>query len=157
MFLVSTRLGLIVCRQLVRGYEEGIRLTAPELAAMYNMNVRILNTSLRSLVKAGILNSQVGGVNPGFIYSRDPKTISLYSIVTAFEGETKMMCCQDLLAKVKCDMENCANCLIYGGINKSLKELTQKLQSLTIYDHYRACVDEKKTPVDQSLSVSEGS
>lgn len=141
MFLVSTRISLIVCRGLVSGYEQNKKTTAPELASRYNVNIRILNTSLRHLVKAGILYSQVGGSDSGFIFSRDPRLISLFEIVKVFEGETKMMCCKDVMSNVKCDQDDCSNCLVYGGINQNLKALHDKLKSISIYDHYESCVN----------------
>ena len=49
MFLNSTRYGLIACRYLVRGYYEGVWLSAPEIAEHYGMNVRALTPSLRQL------------------------------------------------------------------------------------------------------------
>ena len=54
MFLNSTRYGLIACRYLVRGYYEGVWLSAPEIAEHYGMNVRALTPSLRQLSRAGI-------------------------------------------------------------------------------------------------------
>ena len=144
MFLISTRISLIVCRGLVKSFKNNKKITALELASRYNINVRILNTSLRNLVKSGILSSQVGGSEPGFIFSRDPKSISLYEIVTVFEGESKMMCCKDVISNIKCDQEDCANCLVYGGINQNIKDLSDKLKSISIYDHYKSCVNEKQ-------------
>lgn len=154
MFLTSTRISLIVCRGLVRSYKNNTKLTAPELAALYNLNIRILNTSLRTLVKAGVLNSQVGGSEPGFIFSRDPRSISLFEIVTVFEGESKMMCCKDVISNIKCDVDDCANCLVYGGINQNLRDLSEKLKSISIYDHYKSCVNEKQV-LDTITNVTE--
>lgn len=144
MFLVSTRISLIVCRGLVKSFEKNKKISAPELATRYNLNVRILNTSLRNLVKAGILNSQVGGNEPGFIFSKNPRLISLYEIVTIFEGESKMMCCKDVISNIKCDVDDCANCLVYGGINQNLRDLSEKLKSISIYDHYKSCTNENQ-------------
>lgn len=141
MFLVSTRIIFIVSVGLVKSYEENKKITAPKLASDYNLNVRVLNSALRSLVKAGILNSQIGGTQPGFIFSRNPRQISLYEIITALEGKTRMMSCHDVIPNMKCDIKDCSRCMLYEVVSENLKNLHDKLKSISIFDHYKKFID----------------
>lgn len=139
MFLVSTRVCLIACRFLVQGYLNEKRMTAPEIAKEFNVNVRSVNPGLRQLVRAGILRSMTGGTNPGFIFAKDPKSISLFDIVYTLEGEINMLCCRDIIKGVDCNMDDCAKCLVYGSINNGFKLIHENLKSISIYDHYLSC------------------
>lgn len=148
MLLVSTRISLVVCRCLVEYYDSMSKITAPELSARYNINVRIINTSLRNLVRVGILKSQVGGSDPGFIFARDPREISLLDIVSALEGDKKMLCCKDVLSGIKCDMYSCDDCLIYTSVNDNLMKLRNKLKSISVFDHYLSSKNSSLDSID---------
>lgn len=137
MFLVNTRISLIVCRSLVEGFRLNRRITAPELADKYKINLRMINTSLRQLVRAGILNSQTGGHTPGFIFSKDPSEIKLYDVIAALEGHSRMECCRKIISGVECDISNCDECLVYITINKGLDDLSDSLKSISLSDYLK--------------------
>ena len=143
MFLSSTHFGLIACRYLVIGYKAGIRISAPDLAARYNMNTRALMPALRRLTQVGILRSQVGGRDPGFIFSKDPKEISLYDVIYALEGENEMNCCKEVISDISCDMNKCCNCIIYGTIKTGLSLINNQLKDTSLYEHYLTIANEK--------------
>lgn len=117
MLLVSTRLVLLACNYLSEGYYQGKRIPAPELAAKYNINVRAIMPALRNLTRAGILSSQVGGREPGFIFTRDPKEISYYDIVSTLEGVPQFHCCKQIDKSLKCDCDDVDKCELYRVFN----------------------------------------
>lgn len=114
-------------------------MTAPEIAKEFNVNVRSINPGLRQLVRGGILKSMTGGTNPGFIFSKDPKFISLFDIVYTLEGETNILCCKDIIKGVDCNMNDCTECPVYESINKGFKSVHENLKSISIYDHFLSC------------------
>ena len=143
MLLSSTYLAVIASRHFVEGYYKMCRMSAIDVALKYNMNVRALRPALRALTKAGILFSQTGGSEPGFIFTRDPKEIFMSEIVFALEGQMSMHVCKDIFSGVRCGLQNCKNCLIYRAISIPLDELKKNLQTITVYDHYQSIEIEK--------------
>lgn len=135
MIRIVTRLGIIACRYLVKGYYENRYISAPEIAEYYQMNVRALTPALHQLTKAGILRSRVGGTTPGFIFSKDPKEISLYQIMVVLEGEPHFECCKDLLPNLKCDTEKCEECQLLSLFDGVLNNVRKKFSSISIVDY----------------------
>ena len=144
MFLSSTHFGLIACRYLAEGYENGIRISAPDIAARYNMNKRALMPALRRLTQVGILRSQVGGRDPGFIFSKDPKEISLYDVIYALEGTNEMDCCKEIISEISCDMKRCCDCIVYKTIKTGMSQINDQLKETSVYEHYLTVKNEKK-------------
>ena len=136
MLLLSTRLFLIASSYLVQGYGDKVKVTAPNIAERYKMNSRALMPSLRRLTQVGILKSQIGGREPGFILSRDPDDISMYEIITALEGEFKMASCHDLISDVECDIKKCENCTVYKIINKGILSTVENLKKTSLGKHH---------------------
>ena len=132
MFLSSTRLFLIASRYLVQGYADNIKLTAPDIATRCNMNPRALMPALRRLTQVGILKSQTGGTSPGFIFARDPETISMYEIISALEGEFKFHCCCDLTEDVTCELKECGACMVYKIMNEGISQTITQLKKVSI-------------------------
>ena len=143
MFHTSTRLALIVSRLLTEAYYDGYRIPSTDLTAEYNMNSRALMPALRKLTHAGILRSQTGGNEPGFIFARDPKTISLYEMITILEGKTMMMRCNEVVNDICCDVEDCSNCIFYTLTIEGLQNLKAKFETVTVFDHYDSIKLEK--------------
>ena len=136
MLLANTRYGLIACRFLTEGYFNNRYISAPEIARKYNMNVRAIMPALRQLTRMGILNSRVGGLEPGFIFARNPKTISLLDIFTALEGNIKMACCREVIKGLKCDCISKENCSILLLITSFFEQGKDRLACISIYDHF---------------------
>ena len=143
MFHYSTRLALIASRFLVESYYNGYKVPSTDVAAEYNMNIRALMPALRKLTQGGILRSQTGGNEPGFIFARDPKTISLYEVIVALEGETNFEGCRDVMGGVSCDLQNCKNCIIYSSMEKGLAAIKHTLENKTLFDHYESIKNER--------------
>ncbi|MFI3333243.1 MAG: hypothetical protein SNI51_05835 [Rikenellaceae bacterium] len=85
MLLLSTRMCIISSSQLIKGYYAGQKTTATSLSEKYNLNIRTLNPALNKMTRAGILKSQVGGVDRGYIFARDPKEISVMTLLMLFK------------------------------------------------------------------------
>ncbi len=143
MFNTSTRLALIASRFLTEAYYNGYKIPSTDLTSEYNMNSRALMPALRKLTNAGILRSQTGGNEPGFIFARDPKTISLYEIITILEGKTMMMRCNELVNDICCDVEDCDNCIFYTLTKEGLQNIKAKFENVTVFDHYESIKIEK--------------
>lgn len=107
VFLRSTHLTIMAIPYLVENYYEGVHTTNPELSEVYNINPRSLMVSLRRLTQVGVLKSQVGGVYPGFKFAKDPKEISMYDVIVALEGSTRMNECRYATEDVKCKLQDC--------------------------------------------------
>lgn len=136
MFLQSTRMCLIACRYLVEGYMQNKRITAPQISKRFGMNVRMLNPAFSQLVRHGLLSSQVGGTEPGYIFTKDPKEITIYDILLTLEGEVKMQCCKEILSTEGCIKQEKETCLIYNTINKGLKDLKYELMKINLTQDY---------------------
>ncbi len=134
MLLLSTRLFIISSTHLVDGYSKKVKTTAPQLAAKCNINARALMPALRRLTQIGILNSQVGGREPGFIFARNPALISMYEIIVALEGDFHVASCRDLIGDIKCEITDCDNCHFYKIINGGLLNIIEKLKNSAIVD-----------------------
>ena len=135
MLLLSTRLFLIASTYLVEGYFEKVKITAPYIAEKCNVNSRALMPALRRLTQVGILKSQVGGREPGFIFARDPALISMYEIIVALEGEFHIASCRDLIEDIKCEISDCYNCQFYKVINGGLLDIVANLKKTSILDN----------------------
>ncbi len=144
MFHTSTRLALIASRFLVEAYYSGYKIPSTDLASEYNMNTRALMPALRKLTQAGVLRSQTGGTDPGFIFTRDPKTISLYEVITILEGETMMIKCSAVVNDICCDIEDCDNCIFYTLTKERIDNLKTKFKNVTLFDHYESIKLEKE-------------
>ncbi len=138
MLLLPTRLFLIASGYFVQGYAEKIKITAPSIAKRYGMNSRALMPSLRRLTQVGILKSQVGGANPGFILAKSPDKITMYEIISALEGEFKISSCRDIMDNVNCEIKNCDNCSVFQSINIGMVVTVNKLKKTTLKEHVMA-------------------
>ena len=138
MLLLPTRLFLIASSSFVQGYTTKVKITAPKIAEIYNINSRALMPALRRLTQVGILMSQVGGREPGFILARKPSKISMYEIITALEGEFKMPSCRDMMDDVKCKIDNCSDCCVFQIINEGIFQTINDLKKTSLKDH--ACL-----------------
>lgn len=135
MILISTRLSLISCRYLTRAYYEKRWVAAPEIAAYYNMNVRALMPALRSLTKAGILKSRVGGNTPGFMFANDPKTYSLLDVLTVLEDGYEIQCCKRVIPDLRCDCQMTGQCIIHSRTAALINRFKQQLADISIVEH----------------------
>lgn len=137
MILQSTRMCIIACRDLVKGFYENKKITAPQIAERYGMNVRMLNRTLSILVRQGLLSSQVGGIEPGYIFTKNPSEITLYDILSILEGDVKMQCCKEILGNDGCINQNKETCIIYKTINKGLLDIRKELMKINLTQDYQ--------------------
>lgn len=140
MLLLSTRLMIIASNYLVQGYYEKVKITAPYIAEKCNINPRALKPALRRLTQVGILRSQVGGKEPGFILARDPSIISIFDIIDALEQDMHVNSCRELNMSINCEIKNCEDCSMYKTINIGLSRITDNLKKVTLLDHYESGV-----------------
>ena len=145
MYSTSQRLGLIACRYLVEKYEEQINVSAPDIAQKYNMNVRALMPALRKLTQAGILNSQIGGKAPGFMFSKDPKNISLYEVIIELSEERKTWCCRNTTSIINCGMQTCDSCNIYRTITGGMDKIHEVFKHVSVFDHCKSAQKDTTT------------
>ena len=143
MLLLSTRLFLIASTYLVEGYFQKVKITAPVIAEKCNINSRALMPALRRLTQVGILKSQVGGREPGFIFARDPALVSMYEIIVALEGEFSVPSCRDLVDDINCEITDCDSCLLFKIMNSGLLNIISDLQKTSIVDHNTGTSHEK--------------
>lgn len=141
MFLAVTRLGLIACQYLAKCYAEGRYVAAPDIAERYNMNVRALMPALRQLTKAGILRSRVGGLEPGFIFSRDPEELTALDIVLALEGDREFLCSMDSISGVKCSCNSKEECVLYETFNSMINYAKYKLSTISIKNYSKSSIN----------------
>lgn len=135
MLLACTRYGLIACRYLTEGYYDSRYISAPEIAEKYGMNVRALMPALRLLTRAGILHSRVGGAEPGFIFTRNPDSISMLELLTVLEGSVKVNCCRDIIKGLKCDCKSSTECVIQTVFSNLFAEGKSALHRISIKEH----------------------
>ena len=138
MLRLSTRLLLIASNHLVEGYKNNIKITAPSIAERCNINPRALMPALRRLTQVGILRSQVGGKEPGFILSRDPSEISLFDIIYSLEDDLNVMSCREVNNTINCDIKDCIDCSMYKIINVGMSKIKDNLKKTSLMQHYES-------------------
>lgn len=119
-------------------YEQGRRMTMPEMEQRFGVNPRTLTPALRSLVHAGILNSRTGGSDRGYILARDPREISVYQIVQTIQGEPKVECCMEAVGCTNCVAARLENgrCNIFNKLNSLLESTRTEIGRLSLHDQY---------------------
>lgn len=133
---------IMCCPELIAGYYAGQKTTATLLAEKFGLNIRTLNPSLNKMTHAGILRSQVGGVDRGYIFTRDPREISVYDIVEAVEGFSYMKTCEEALDGSKCSKEDCTLCPLFetsAQIRDYTKEQYKKISILDLFLKEKEC------------------
>lgn len=138
MFLASTRYALIACRSLTRGYFENRYSAAPDIAEVLNINVRALMPALRQLTRAGILRSRVGGKEPGFIFARHPREITLFEVLTALEGDNEVVCCKEVNPELRCDCASKNGCFIYTIFSDLTHQVKIKLTKINMEEYSKS-------------------
>ncbi len=136
MFLMSTRACIICCAELINGYHTGQKTPATLLAKKFSINIRTLNPSLNKMTRAGILKSQVGGADRGYIFARDPKDISLYEVVEAIQGFDYMRDCKEV-TQATCSLDSCANCPFYHASKQITDYSRELLKEISITDLFK--------------------
>lgn len=141
MLLNYSRLFIIVIPYLTNAYYQNRYVAAPEMAQRYNMNARALMPSLNRLTRAGILRSRVGGNEPGYIFGRDPLSITFLDIINALEGERFFECCDEAIDGVKCDYKDknvCKNkqeCMMYDIFNGIILQTKTRLRKINLKEY----------------------
>ncbi len=151
MLLIPTQLAILICTHLVPDYYQGRRVGVPEMQQRFNINPRTLNPALRTLVHAGILNSRTGGLDRGYILSRDPKSISVYDIIRLIQAELKVECCTNAYGCTNCEAAKSENgyCRVFNRLNAVLEFARQEIANISLYDQY---YNEEPTMISDKLA-----
>lgn len=134
----STHLFIIACEHLTECFYDGKLVSATDISQKYNMNYRALRPALVTLTRSGVLQSQTGGKEPGYKFTRDPREISLYEIMLHLEGPTENICCMDMIRGLKCSCKNKSDCVFYKANMKIIadsKELFSKIPLTELFSH----------------------
>ncbi|MFI3281525.1 MAG: Rrf2 family transcriptional regulator [Rikenellaceae bacterium] len=113
------------------------RVSAVELGELYDINSRTLNVTLQKLVQAGILHSQTGGLNPGYGFLRDPRSVSLYDI-------SQVVC---RIEYPRCSLkehDEDDNCMVCNIIGSAVDIIVSDLKAASCYDFYLSLKDKMK-------------
>lgn len=160
MLLKSTRVCIICCSEFIDSYYAGHKITATSLADKYNLNIRTLNPSLNKMKHKGILQSQVGGMDRGYIFARDPKEITVYEVIEAVQGFGYMANCKDFLNGAKCAKEDCTECQLYLTSKFVTDFAKEQFKLISIYDMFKnggletlAHLEPYKVAVKKSMNV----
>ncbi len=127
---------IISCSEFIKGYYAGQKTTATSLAEKFKLNIRTLNPALNKLTRAGILRSQVGGVDRGYILTRDPREISIYDIIIASQGVNYMKTCDVALKGASCALPDCNDCVLFKTSKKITDRISEEYKKISIYDLY---------------------
>ncbi len=125
---------IISCSEFIKGYYAGQKITATSLSEKYNLNIRTLNPALNKMTRAGILKSQVGGIDRGYIFARDPKEISVYDVIDAIQGLEYMKCCTELVHEATCERGTCEGCKLFQNTNSIVDFARERFKNTTVYD-----------------------
>ncbi len=125
---------IICCSDLIKSYYAGNKITATSLADKYNLNIRTLNPSLNKMKQKGILQSQVGGVDRGYIFARDPKEITVYEVIEAVQGFGYMENCKDFLNGAKCAKDDCSECHLHLTSKYVTDFAREQYKYISVYD-----------------------
>ena len=111
------------------GEKTGIKQISSDL----DLPTPFLGKILQQLAKQKVLKS-MKGPHGGFSMLKDPKTITLYDIVVAIDGEDTFTDCVMHNGPCRCVDRTKNPCPIHDDYAKSRKELIQLFRSKTIYD-----------------------
>lgn len=137
MFLMSTKMCIISCSAFVDGYYAGRKTTATSLAKKFGLNIRTLNPSLNKLIHAGILRSQVGGVDRGYIFTRDPKEITIADIIEAVEGFSSTTKRSNALRDVLSSIDQSVDQRLSDTHDQVANFAREQYSKITIYDLFK--------------------
>lgn len=98
-----------------------------------DLPVPFLGKILQQLAKQKILKS-LKGPNGGFSIMKDPRTITLYDVVTAIDGEDAFTDCIIHSGPCRCIDKNKKPCPIHDDYAKTRSELIKLFKNKTIYD-----------------------
>ena len=132
---------LIASIHLVQAYDKKTKITARDIAEKCNINPRALMPALRRLTQTGILRSQVGGAEPGFILAKDPSKISVFDIVSALGDDMQVLSCREVNDKINCTVNSCDNCFVHNILNSGVNNMMNDLKNTSLMQHHesRAC------------------
>ena len=100
-----------------------------------NLNTSYLKLILRPSqmtfrLMMGILRSQVGGSQSGFILARDPSKITMFEIVNVLKDDLQMFSCRDSNDSIKCEIANYDHCSIYNIFNCEMLKIDEYIKKL---------------------------
>jgi Rrf2 family protein len=129
----SCRYGIRAIIYLSGKKSAGEKIGIKQISSDLDLPSPFLGKILQQLAKQKILKS-MKGPHGGFSMLKDPKTISLYDIVAAIDGEDTFTDCVMHNGPCRCIDRTKNPCPIHDDYAKSRKELIQLFKSKTIYD-----------------------
>ena len=104
-----------------------------QIGADLDLPTPFLGKILQQLAKQKILKS-LKGPNGGFAMMKDPKTVTLYDVVTAIDGEDTFTHCVMHNGPCKCIDRSKKPCPIHDDYAKPRSELIMLFKNKTIHD-----------------------
>ncbi|WP_457552342.1 RrF2 family transcriptional regulator [Desulfobacula sp.] len=127
----KSRYGTRILIELALHVNQGA-LQVSTISSNQKISVKYLEQLLRTLKKAGIVNS-VRGPRGGHLLIKDPEEIYLGQIVRLFEMQTDLVEC--VSSPEKCELA--ADCLVRNAWQDATSVLYKKLDSVSIADLIR--------------------
>jgi len=104
-----------------------------QIGADLDLPTPFLGKILQQLAKQKILKS-LKGPNGGFSMMKDPRTVTLFDVVKAIDGEDTFTECVIHNEPCRCIDKNKKPCPIHDDYAKTRSELIQLFKNRTIYD-----------------------
>ncbi len=136
MLLKSTRLFFVIAPIMVEAYLQRRMVNLTFLAGVLNVNKRSLTPIMHRLMQVGCLKSQTGGTTPGFIFAKDPKTISLAEIIAHLEGHKGMESCWELFPDATHLIKDGHTCLLCRMMGQLVQDAESQYLNVTLHDLY---------------------
>lgn len=129
----SCRYGIRAIIYLSGKRSAGGKIGIKQISSDLDLPSPFLGKILQQLAKQKILKS-MKGPHGGFSMLKDPKTISLYDIVTAIDGEDTFTDCVMHNEPCRCVDRTKSRCPIHDDYAKTRQELIQLFKSKSIND-----------------------
>ena len=104
-----------------------------QIGADLDLPIPFLGKILQQLAKKKILKS-LKGPNGGFSMMKDPRTVTLFDVVKAIDGEDTFTECVIHNGPCRCIDKNKKPCPIHDDYAKTRSELIKLFKNKTIYD-----------------------
>lgn len=110
-------------------WHTGRTVTAEEIARYYGISRDHVVKVIQELSRQGFVQARRGR-GGGSILARDPKTVSVYDVISTFEGPTSLLDC--LRSSNVCSIE--ATCRLKSALSQAQRRMTDYLSDVTISD-----------------------
>ncbi len=129
---------------LLLAVDNGLPLTASQLATRARIPSGYLSKVLQTLVRAGLVSSQ-RGVNGGFVLSRAPESVTLMDVVRAVDPSHRIRACPLNIP------EHVTLCLLHQRIDAAVAAAEHELRGTTLAD---LIAQQNTPPLCHSVSLA---